>query len=387
MIQESFSEAMDEHKFNIVGGPQVDPPDLDPEGDYVFDLTIEVKPEIEDVMVEGIPLTKTMYEASEKEVEAQIHMIRKTMAKKKTVEEERPVGEDDFVLIDYQGFVDGQPSDGAPLIENFVMAIGSNTLPAEFSEKLVGVIPEKEIEIDVVYAEDAEDEVLKGKTVTYKVRLKEIQEEVLPPIDDGLVENLGQYKTLEELKAAILDNLAKGYEQRIQHELSEQIFTHLLESTDFEVPEAMIDAELDGIIAEAEQAYQQNNMTLEQMGMGKDFMKIQYRDVAEKQARRHLLLGKIIEQEEMDMTPEELEESFEAMAQGMGASVDAIKNYFKMDERQLEYYKYAQLEKKAVRVIIEKGNVTEVAPEDATGEPEEASEDAAEETTDTSSEE
>lgn len=387
LIQDAFSEAMDEHKFNIVGGPQLDPPELDPDNDYVFDITIEVRPEIEDIDIKGIPLKKTRYEASQEEVDAQIHMIRKTMATKKKVEEERAVSEKDFVLIDYQGFVDGQPLDEAPLIENYVMAIGSKSVPDEFSEKLQGVIPEKEIEVDVVYAEDASQEGLAGKTVTYKIKLKEIQEEVLPPEDDALVENLGQYKDLEELKAAIFDNLKKGYEQRIQHELSEQIFTYLLEKTEFEVPEGMIDSELEGIVAEAEQAYQQNNMSLEEMGLSKDFMRSQYRDVAEKQARRHLLLGKIIEQEKLEMTPEELDESFKAMADGMGATVDAIKNYFKMDERQLEYYTYTQLEKKAVRIIIEQGDVTEVEPDAATDAAGEGSDAPSEETVESSPEE
>ena len=178
-----------------------------------------------------------------------------------------------------------------------------------------------------------------------------------------LVANLGQYKDLDELKAAILDNLKKGYEQRIQHELSEQIFTNLLEKNEFEVPDTMVDAELQGIIAEAEQAYAQNNINLEDVGLSQDFLKTQYRGVAEKQARRHILLGKIIDQESIELTDDELEAGFAEMALGMNASVDAVKNFFKMDGRQLEYYKHTQLEKKAVRLIIEQGAVTEVAPE------------------------
>jgi trigger factor len=125
----------------------------------------------------------------------------------------------------------------------------------------------------------------------------------------------------------------------------------------------MVDAELQGIIAEAEQAYAQNNINLEDVGLSQDFLKTQYRGVAEKQARRHILLGKIIDQENLELTDDELEAGYAEMALGMRASVDAVKNFFKMDARQLEYYKHTQLEKKAVRLIIEQGNVTEVAPE------------------------
>ncbi|MCP4114453.1 MAG: trigger factor [Desulfobacteraceae bacterium] len=368
LIQDAFSEALEEHKFNLVGGPQVDPPELNPEADYCFDIAIEVRPELDDLEFKGIELKQTMYEASDEEVDAQLEMIRKTMATKQPVTEERPVKAEDFVLIDYEGFVDGKPFDQAPKVENYVMAIGGDTLPEEFSAKLTGVIPEKELDIDVAYPEDHADNGLAGKTVCYKVLLKEIQEQILPPLDDALVENLGQFENLEALKAAILDNLKKGYEQRIHQELSEQIFTTLLEKNEFELPDAMVEMELEGIIAEAEQAYAQNNINLEDVGMSKDFLKTQYRDVAEKQARRHVLLGKIIEQEKLELTEEELEAGFEEMAAGMNASVDAVKNLFNMNAQQLEYYKHTQLEKKAVRLIIEQGAVTEVAPEPETAE-------------------
>lgn len=379
LIQNSFSEAVEEHKFKLVGGPMIEnEPELVPGEAFIFDIAIEVMPELGPVDFKGLELKKNMYEATDQEVDAQIQMIRKSLATKEKVTEERPVRTDDFVLIDYQGFVDGEPFDATPLVENYVMAIGGNTLPREFSEKLTGVIPQKELDIDVVYGDGHNDAALAGKTVTYKVFLKEVQEQVLPPVDDTLAQKLGQFKTLDELKAAILDNLKKGYVRRVEHELSEQIFTVLLEKNEFEVPDAMVDAELQGIIAEAEQAYAQNNVNLEDVGLGRDFLEKQYRHVAEKQARRHILLGKIIEQEKLELTDEELEAGYAEMAVGMRASVDAVKNFFKMDPRQLDYYKHTQLEKKASRLIIEQSNVTEVTPEIDTGEADSSTDEQAE---------
>jgi trigger factor len=363
LIQEAFIEAIKEYDLNIVGGPQMDPPPLDPENAYVFDITVEIKPELEDIEFEGIALKKTKYEVSEGEIESQIHMIQKTMAKKETVKEERPVKEGDFVLIDYEGFLNDEPFDKTPIIENYVMGIGKGPLPKEFSEKLTGTTPVQDLEIEVPYAEDYHDENLKGKTIVYKLTLKEIQEEILPEINDDLVKGLGKYENLDDVKASIRDNLEKGYAQRINHELSEQIFQNLLEKYEFEVPEALIEGELNWIAMEAEQAYSANNTTLEEAGLSKDILKTQYRDVGEKQARRHLILDKIISQTKLELTDEELEKSFEEMALGMNAPVDAVKNYFGADPKQLEYYKHTQLEKKAVGIIIEKGSITEVEPD------------------------
>lgn len=373
LIQDSFMEAIREHDLKVVGSPQMDPPELTPDQAYSFEVFVEVRPELADIDFQGIALKKNKYEVTEEDLQSQIRMIQKTMAKKEPVKEERPVRETDFVLIDYEGFLNGEAYEKTPKIENYVMGIGQGILPEAFSEKLIGTIPVQELEAEVSYDEDFHDENLKGKTIVYKITLKEIQEEILPEANDDLVKDLGKFETLDELKASIRENLEKGYAQRIKHEMSEQVFQHLLNKVEFEIPEAMIDGELNGIIAEAEQAYAQNNTSLEEAGLSKEILRTQYRDVAEKQARRHVILDKVISQENLELSDEELEKSFQEMAKGMNASVDAVKNFFKMDSRQLEYYTHTQLEKKAVDLIIEKGIVTEIDPKAVPEDSQEAS--------------
>ncbi|PIE63003.1 MAG: trigger factor [Desulfobacter postgatei] len=357
LIQEAFMEAVENHKLDIVGEPQLDPPELTPDTDYAFEISVEVKPELDDIDFQGFELKKTLYEVTETEVESQIYMLQKTMATKRKVEEERPVKENDFVLIDYEGFLNGKPFEHTPKVENYVTAINMEPLPKEFSQKLIGAIPVQDLEVEVVYDDDFHDENLKGKTIEYKVTLKEIQEEVLPEANDDLVKDLDQYETLEDVRVAIRDNLGKGIAQRIQHEMSEQVFTQILKKIDFQVPQALIEGELNGIISETEQAYAQNNTSLEEVGLSREIMREKYKGVAEKQARRHLILDKVIAQEKMELSDEELETSFEEMAQAMSATKDAIKNFFNMDQRQLEHYKHTQLEKKAINLIIEKSKV------------------------------
>ena len=365
LIQEAFVEAVENHKLDIVGGPQLDPPELKPDADYAFEISVEVRPELDDIDLQGLEIKKRLYEVAEGEIESQIYMLQKSMATKRKVEEERPVKEGDFVLIDYEGFLNGEAFEHTPKVENYVTAINREPLPKEFSEKLIGCIPVQDLEIDVVYDDDYHDENLKGKTIQYKVTLKEIQEEVLPEANDDLVKDLDQFETLEDVKAAIRDNLEKGIAQRVKHEMSEQIFSQILEKIDFQVPEALVEGELNGIIAETEQAYAQNNTSLEDVGLSREIMKEKYREVAEKQARRHLILDKIITQEKIELSDEELDAGFEEMAQAMSATKDAIKNFFNMDPRQLDYYKHTQLEKKAIDLIVEKSNVVEVTPEDS----------------------
>jgi trigger factor len=368
LIQNAYEEAIKQHKLNAVGNPKVDPPKLIPGNSYAFDISIEVPPELGDIEFEGIELKKVKYDVSDANIESQLHMIRKTMAKKESVKEPRPVKNTDFVLIDYEVFLDGVPYEKIPKLENYMLSIENNDMPVEFGEKLIGCIPVQDLDIEVTYGQekDVADE-LKGKTIVFKVKLKEIREEVLPELNDDLAKELGKYESLEELKTAIRTQLENSIAQRVKHELAEQVFQHLIDKYNFEVPEAFIEVELNDIIYEAEQAYAANNIKLEDTGLSREILREQYKDTAEKQARRHIILNKIITQEKLELSDEELEKSFEKMALGMNIPIDSVKNFFNKSEFQLGNYKYTQLSDKAVNMIIGKGHVTEVEADDEHG--------------------
>ncbi|MBF0204612.1 MAG: trigger factor, partial [Desulfamplus sp.] len=323
LIQNSYSDAINNNTIaDIIGQPVVNEnlPELEQGKPFNFSINIEVKPVLADIEFKGIELKKRMYKPSDEEIDAQLQMIRQTLSTKKTVTEERPVKASDLVLIDYEGFVDGQPFESTPKIENYLMDIGSKNMPEEFSAKLTGTIPPKALEIEVVYEDKHTDKELAGKTVTYKVALKEIQEKELPPLDDTLAEKLGQFENLEMIKDAIRSNLEAGYKVRIHQELSEQVFIKLLEKVEFEIPDILVESELSAIVTETEHAYRQHNLTLEQAGVSEEMIRTRYHHVAEQQARRRVLIGKIIEQEQLQLTEDDTKTMFEDMAVAMNGT-------------------------------------------------------------------
>ena len=182
------------------------------------------------------------------------------------------------------------------------------------------------------------------------------------PADDDLAKKLGQYETIEDVKNAIRENLRQGYDKRIEQEMQEQIFEKLL-TEEFELPETLVNFELDGIISDTEMRLSQSNMTMDQLGLSREKLTEQYRDVAEKQVRRHLFLSKIIEQENMELPADELDREFESFAQTIGQPVDFVKEYYEKNPDKLEGFKHALLEKKVFDLIIEKAEVEEVAPD------------------------
>jgi trigger factor len=363
LLQDSFVEAIKETDLNIVGNPKIDPPGLDEKGPYKYDATVEIKPEIEEIDFKGLTLKKNLYRVTDQEMDAQVAMLQKNLAQQKPITEDRAAQKDDFVLVDYEGFKDGKPFAETQKTENFTMKIGTGHIIKTFDEQLIGMKPGDNREIKVNFPEDYFNDKLANLEINFQVTLHEIREEVLPEIDDEFAKRLGQYETFDDLKNAITDNLEQGYAKRVEQEINEQIFEALIAKSEFEVPDSMVDYELEGIIEEAERSFAYHNKSMEELGLSKEILSEKYRDTAEKKVKRHLILGKIVEQEDMTLADQEMEDGFKEMAQTFNQPLEDIKNYYKQNEDKIEFFKHTLLEKKAVNLIIKSSTIEEVEPE------------------------
>jgi trigger factor len=364
LIQESFIEAIKEQDLSIVGQPQLDPPELNANQAYQYEATVEIKPDIEDVDFKGLNLNKTQYEVSDGETEAQLSMLQKRLARQEKIETARPLQEGDFALIDYEGFKDGEAFEETARTENFTLKIGDGHIHKDFDQQLVGMNPGETKEITVNFPDDYFNAKLATLRIDFNVTLNEIRQEVLPEIDDEMAKSLGKFETLDELKSAIIKNLTEGYEKRTEQELNEQIFQHLIEKTDFELPESLVNYELEGILQELERSLANQYQTMEDAGLSRDELSAKYHDTAEKQVRRQLIMAKIIEQEGLTLEDGELDEGFQTMAQAFNQPVDGIKSYYDQFPDKLDLFKHSLLEKKAMKLIIESSAITEIAPDD-----------------------
>ncbi|MGD9233866.1 MAG: trigger factor [Desulfobacterales bacterium] len=363
LLQDSFVEALKETELNIIGNPKIEPPKLEEKGPYKYDATVEVKPEIDDIDFKGITLKKALYQVTDEEMEAQLKLLQKNMTQQIPITEDRPVKENDSVLIDYEGFKDGIPFPETQKTENFSMKIGAGAISKTLDEELIGMKPGENREITVNFPEDHFNEKLANHEITFHVTLHEIREEILPEIDDEFAKKFGQYETLDDLKNAITSNLNEGYQKRVEQELNEQIYKDLIEKTEFELPDSMVDYELNNIIDEIEKTLTYYNKTMEEQGLTKEMLVEEHRETAEKKVRRHLILGKIIDQENIELSDQELEDGFAEMAKAVNQPVEAIKNYYQQNQDNLDFFKHTLLEKQAIKLIIENSNIEEVAPE------------------------
>ena len=365
LIQSSFFDAIKQTELKIVGNPQVDPPELEAKGSYKYEATVEIRPEFEDIDYGGIKLKRTNYAVSDEEIDAQLKMLQKNFARHEKIEKDRAAREDDIVLIDFEGFKDGQPFAETAKTENFNLKIGQGPVSKDFDDQLVGMKPGDSKEFTIAFPEDYHNSKLANLEISFQVTLNEIRKEVIPPLDDALAKKAGPYENLDDLKKVITDNLEQGYTKRTEQELHEQIYKELISRTDFEVPDAMVDMELEGIVEEAVRSFSYRNISMEELGMTRESIAEKYRDVAFDQVKRHLLLGKIIDQESMEVTDEELEEGLNEMATNFKQPVEEIKKYYDQNKDKLEFFKHTLLEKKAIKLIIENSQIEDVDPEEA----------------------
>jgi trigger factor len=273
------------------------------------------------------------------------------------------VQEGDFIVIDYEGFKDGKPYAETAKTENFTMKIGESTIAKEFDEQTIGMKAGESLEIVVNFPEDHFNDNLKNLSISFNITLHEIRKEEIPELDDAFAKSLGPFETLEDLKNMIKENLTQGYEKRIEQELNEQIFEALIKTTEFEVPEVLVEYELESIITDTERRLSYQNQSMEEVGLTREGLREQYRETADKQVRRHLILSKVVEQEKLELADEELEEGYADMAKSLHQPVEQIKAFYDQNKERLDFFKHTLLEKKAIKLIIDNSNIEDVEPE------------------------
>jgi trigger factor len=365
LIQNSLIDAVKEKDLRVVGRPKLDPPEIDVSQPYKYAATVEVTPAIANIDLTGMKLKRSIYKVSEAEVDTQLKMLQKNLARLQKIADRRPVREGDHVLVDFEGFKDGRPYAGAPKTENYTLKVGAGSVVKDFDQQLVGMAAGETREFPVTFPADYANKDLAGQSLQFKVALSEIREEILPEMNDEFAKSAGRFETLQELKQGIVANLTQGYEKRVEQELSEQIFTGLLDRCQFEVPEALVEMELEGIIEEAERSFSYRNKSLQDAGLSREIIADQYRDTALKQVRRHLILGKIIDQEKLELSEDELNEALQKMADSFTQPLAEIRRYYREHPEKLDYFKHALLEKKAVKLVLDGSTVEDAEPESA----------------------
>ncbi|MBL7204041.1 MAG: trigger factor [Desulfobacteraceae bacterium] len=359
LISESFPKAVDEVKTFPLGQPILEKEALKQGQDFNYSAIIEVRPEFEVKDYLGLGVEKEICSISEEDVQKRLEEIREANGKMASIEEERLIRDGDFVIVDYEGFEDGQSLEDVKS-SNLLVKVGKNDFHPKFDEALIGLKKEDETEVGIDFEEDFYHTKLAGKSVNFKIKIVDIKELVLPELNDEFASNLGaDLKDLDSLKNELKNAITSQEEKRIDRELKQRLLEKISEGIDFELPEVLIDAEIDFSTRRLNDNLERSGSSLEKAGISEAGLKKEFRPASEKRVREMLILDRIAKQDQINIDDDDLEEGYGKLAESMGQDVETVKKYYEA-RGQVDSLKEELLKEKTLNYLVEHANISEM---------------------------
>jgi trigger factor len=360
LIKETYFDALEQSKLEAVVHPEITDQNFTGEGGFFYEAAVDIKPQFDLQDYKGIEIEQPEITVSEAEVDQEIEVLRRQLAPLRSIEGERTIQQGDVAIIDFQGYHEEKPMKQVAG-ENYSVDVGSGRNGKEFEENLLGLAKGAETTREVTFPANFNNPVLADKKIEFKIQVKDVQERVLPELDDEFAKDVSEeIKNLADLREHIRTKKVEQQEQNLAGELSDKIMAKLLEKNDFQVPERLITYEVNEIIKEMEANLERQGLTLEKAGMNRDDLKKQYREIAEKRVRGDFILKKIAEQESIKVNEEDMKRGFERIALRYGMPMEEVKKYFKNRDDLLPFMNEL-LNENILKFLREEAKITTVA--------------------------
>ena len=332
--------------------------------DFVFTATVAVKPEVTLGDYKGIEVEKKTVKVMAADVNAEIDKVREQNSRMITVEN-RGIKKDDTAVIDFEGFVDGEPFQGGKG-EDYSLVIGSHSFIDTFEDQLVGKKAGEEVDVNVTFPEEYHEASLKGKPALFKVTVKEIKKKELPKLDDEFASEVSEFETLKEYKASVKKNLTERRKEEAKREKENEVVEKVVENITVELPEPMVDEQTQQMIQEFAGRLSSQGLSFDQYmqmtGMTVDALMGQMKPEAEKRIRTRLALEAIVDAEKIKATAKDIDKEIENMANMYQMEVDKIKEM--IGDAEKEQIGKDLAVQKAVDFVVKNAVEVEPAEED-----------------------
>ncbi|MBO9130527.1 trigger factor [Bacillus sp. 165] len=352
ILPEAYTKAVEEAGIYPVDRPEIDIEQMEVGKNLIFTAKVTVKPEVKLGDYKGLEVEKMDTAVTDEDVENELKALQERQAEL-VVKEEGTVENGDTAVIDFEGFVDGVAFEGGKG-ENYSLAIGSGTFIPGFEDQLVGTKAGEEKEVEVTFPEEYHAPDLAGKPATFKVTVHEIKAQELPALDDEFAKDVNEeVETLEELKAKLRSDLEVSKKNAAEGNMRDALVEKTVANAEVEIPEAMIETELERMVKEFEQRLQQQGMNLELYfqftGTDEAALKGQMKDDAQQRVKTNLVLDAVIAAENIEATDAEVDAEVEKMAAMYNIPVENIKQMIGNLEGVKEDIKI----RKAVELLVE----------------------------------
>ncbi|CAI6082274.1 trigger factor [Cohnella sp. JJ-181] len=330
LLPGAYSEAVEQTGIVPVDRPDVDVEQFGKGQTFIFKAKVTVKPEVKLGEYKGLEVPAADTEVKEEEIAAELERLQNRHAELVVVDE-GPAQNGDTTIIDFEGFLDGVPFEGGKG-ENYSLELGSGSFIPGFEEQVVGLNIAEDKEINVTFPENYQAENLAGKEVVFKVKLHEIKRKNLPALDDEFAKDVSEFDTFDEYKADLASKLKERKEKEAEAAKENALIDKAAEGAELEIPDAMIQSEIDSMLKDFESRLRMQGMTLDLYyqfsGQDEEALKGQMRVDAEKRVRNNLVLEAIANAENLEISEEELSAELDNLSGMYNRSADELRTIF-----------------------------------------------------------
>lgn len=325
-IPDAYEAAVKEAGIDVVSQPELSDFDVQEDGTFVFNALVYVKPEVVVKDYKGLAAEKDDTAVTAEEVVAEINRMQQRNARLVPVDREAQNG--DTVNLDFEGFVDGVAFEGGKG-EKFDLALGSGTFIPGFEDQLVGKKAEEECDVNVTFPEAYQEKKLAGKPAVFKCRINEVKESQKPELDDEFAKDVSEFDTLAELKADIEKKIGERKTESAKNAFQEKLMDQVIATMEAEIPDAMVDSQLDRIEEDFGYRLAMQGMDLENylkmQGMDHNSFRMIFRDQALRQVKIRLALEQIAKMENLDVSEDEINAEYQKLCDQNKMEMERVK--------------------------------------------------------------
>ncbi len=333
VMPEAYETAVKENNLDVVSRPEIDVTAIDENG-VSFTAEVYTKPEVKLGEYKGLKYTKMDEEPTDEEIDAELKKEQEKNARIVTVTD-RSVQNGDIATIDFKGFMDGEAFEGGEG-KDFDLEIGSHSFIDTFEDQLVGKNVGDDVEVNVTFPENYGQAYLAGKPAKFEVEIKDIKVKELPELNDEFVQDTTEFENLNEYKNEIAGKLIVAKKQQAKNKMEEDLVTALVEGCEMDVPQVMIDNDIDMKIEDFSRNIQSQGLSLDvylqYMGQTVESMREAYRPMSEKQVKARLALEAVANAENFTVEEADLEAEVEKIAKAYGMEKDVLKSALRPED-------------------------------------------------------
>lgn len=357
LLDSTYADAVKESGLEIVSRPEIGIEQIEKGKTFIYTALVAVKPEVTLGQYKGVEVEKAKPEVTDADVEAELKKVQDQNSRMVNVED-RAVENGDHTVIDFEGFVDGQPFEGGKS-EAYPLVIGSHSFIDTFEDQLIGKNIGDEVEVNVTFPAEYHAAELAGKPAVFKVKIHEIKTKELPELNDEFAGEVSEFETMDEYKSDIRAKLAETKQQQATTENENNVVEKVVENASMEIPDAMIDEQVREMINDYARRMQSQGISLEQYmqftGMTIEKLQEQSRPQAEKRIRTRLVLEAVVAAENIQVSDEAVDAEIAKMAETYKMEADKVRSI--MGEAGIAQMKEDMAVQEAVDFLVAEANL------------------------------